>query len=1022
MNTRFLYTVLLLLISLKDIAQLIDEKEFTYYGPKDGLSNNYVSGLEQDAAGFMWIGTHNGLNRFDGKTFKHFFYNDKYNPIPDNSIYSMRLLQNDQLAIATDDGSQIISTKTLQQKNLSIDTDDKLRYWSNACRSVISDADGNYGISTKTGFYIFSAAGKLKTRYDFYTRKDIGEWMLFGDDMYPLPDGNMMQLNKNGVLLYDRKTNQFADATIKYPGLKDLVKEKDNNLFFFVSKYELVHINMETNSFDLIDIRLGKIGSFSSSIDFGTNIGWMTAPVKINDSTWAVNCKSKGFFLLTLNLTTKKISSSPQKYFADKLCTVFFVDRDKKLWIGTTEGFFKQNSHPKIVDSFALPNPTNKPVNITALYAGNERIFAGTADDRIFVLDKKTRNLLHHLQIPEVSYNVRTFYLFHPDTMWIGTGAGLWWLNLNNYSIGQITIDPDLKKTATVLLLFGDSKRNIWVMVNEENTIYFFDRVTGAFKLINNKTNPLFKTIPNSIAEDREGNIWMAGDAIVRWNVLTQRIDTLIEHLPGQKNMKKGYYVMADSKAEIWTTVHDDGLVNLTRSIHLRPENLLPEKTAFVSPAILQDKILMATANGPGFFDIINSKAVLFTAHDGVPNGIISSFFFIGDSTDGSVWFSCKNIICKLPLSSSTKQMMAPVLHLTGLSILDDTLINYPSEKIHLNHKQGNINILYSAVNYADPQNMRFSYRIKNKKDSSWIDAGDQQNILLTNISPGKYKLELRVSAYDNKWIEQIKEIEIDIKPPFWQTLIFFIAMALAFIVLVYYLYRYRINQINQKANLDKQLAQTEMKALHSQMNPHFIFNCLNSIREMILNNENEQASVYLSKFARLIRITLNQSSQQFVSLKDTIDYLERYIEMEKIRSNHFTYTTEISDDLQTDDIMMPPMLIQPFIENAIWHGTSSKKDLDVQVSFRKKENELVCVVEDNGIGIQESLRRKESTPNEPSVGIANIQQRIALLNEKYNLQSTVNIEDKAALPNNSTGTIVTLHLPIKINENLWAS
>jgi LytS/YehU family sensor histidine kinase len=191
----------------------------------------------------------------------------------------------------------------------------------------------------------------------------------------------------------------------------------------------------------------------------------------------------------------------------------------------------------------------------------------------------------------------------------------------------------------------------------------------------------------------------------------------------------------------------------------------------------------------------------------------------------------------------------------------------------------------------------------------------------------------------------------------------------------------------------------------------------------MILNNENEQASLYLSKFARLIRITLNQSSKPFVSLADTVDYLERYIEMEKIRSSHFTYTIDVANDLNTDDVMVPPMLIQPFIENAIWHGASPKKNMDIRISFRKKGNELICIVDDNGIGIEESLKQKQNIAHEPSVGIANIRQRIGLLNEKYNLQSTVYIEDKLTLPvTNGTGTIVTLHLPIKTNESLWTT
>ena len=100
----------------------------------------------------------------------------------------------------------------------------------------------------------------------------------------------------------------------------------------------------------------------------------------------------------------------------------------------------------------------------------------------------------------------------------------------------------------------------------------------------------------------------------------------------------------------------------------------------------------------------------------------------------------------------------------------------------------------------------------------------------------------------------------------------------------------------------------------------------------MILNNKNEQASLYLSKFARLIRITLNHSAQQFVSLADTLDYLDRYIEMEKIRNAYFTYSTDIAPDIHPDDIMLPPMLIQPFIENAIWHGALPKKNMDINL------------------------------------------------------------------------------------------
>jgi sensor histidine kinase YesM len=210
------------------------------------------------------------------------------------------------------------------------------------------------------------------------------------------------------------------------------------------------------------------------------------------------------------------------------------------------------------------------------------------------------------------------------------------------------------------------------------------------------------------------------------------------------------------------------------------------------------------------------------------------------------------------------------------------------------------------------------------------------------------------------------------------------------------------------------------MKALQAQMNPHFIFNSLNSIREMILNNENKDASRYLSKFAHLIRITLDQSSQTLVSLRNTIDYLERYMEMERIRNMFFTYEVIVSDELDIDDVLLPPMLIQPFIENAVWHGVSANnKKIHVRIEFIKENETLVCSIDDNGMGIHQSQRLKtDATVFHQPHGIANIETRVNLLNKKYNLHGKFTIQDKKDLPGNAvSGTLVIIHLPMEIKE-----
>jgi sensor histidine kinase YesM len=199
------------------------------------------------------------------------------------------------------------------------------------------------------------------------------------------------------------------------------------------------------------------------------------------------------------------------------------------------------------------------------------------------------------------------------------------------------------------------------------------------------------------------------------------------------------------------------------------------------------------------------------------------------------------------------------------------------------------------------------------------------------------------------------------------------------------------------------------------QMNPHFIFNSLNSIREMILSHDNNEASHYLNKFAQLIRITLEQSTRETVSLRSTIDYLHRYIEMEQIRNEYLRYEIKVEPAIDIDEAEVSPMIIQPFVENAIWHGVSStRKDILVKIHFKKAGDFITCLVDDNGMGIQQaqSIKKPGSTQRQ-SHGIANVQNRIKLLNEKYGLDGGVTIVDKREVPGSpETGTQVTIQIP----------
>jgi LytS/YehU family sensor histidine kinase len=211
---------------------------------------------------------------------------------------------------------------------------------------------------------------------------------------------------------------------------------------------------------------------------------------------------------------------------------------------------------------------------------------------------------------------------------------------------------------------------------------------------------------------------------------------------------------------------------------------------------------------------------------------------------------------------------------------------------------------------------------------------------------------------------------------------------------------------------INEQLAEARLSALQAQMNPHFVFNALNSIKRMILDGDNDKASRYLSKFALMIRMTLEHSKEIFVTLDENIEYLQAYLEMEKLRfDDSFTYRISADENLDTSDTVLPSMMIQPLVENAIWHGLmQANKDKKIWVNFSQADNKIVCTIEDNGIGIRQSEKLKEKhRPLHRSLGLENLQKRIKIMNEKYNTACSLHIMDMKETGINGSGTRVVL-------------
>jgi sensor histidine kinase YesM len=223
------------------------------------------------------------------------------------------------------------------------------------------------------------------------------------------------------------------------------------------------------------------------------------------------------------------------------------------------------------------------------------------------------------------------------------------------------------------------------------------------------------------------------------------------------------------------------------------------------------------------------------------------------------------------------------------------------------------------------------------------------------------------------------------------------------------------------KAELQQQKTELEMQSLRAQMNPHFIFNSLNAINLFILENNIKQASAYLSRFSRLVRLILQNSKLPLIPLESELEALELYLELEALRyDNHFDYTISVDDELDVFSLKVPPLIIQPYAENAIWHGLMHKPEKGhLAIALFEQDNRLFCKVTDDGVGRKKATEiRSKAAFTHKSMGMEITATRIAMLQQKEQLDSYITITDLILADGSAGGTEVTIKLPVHYDES----
>jgi two-component sensor histidine kinase len=329
-----------------------------------------------------------------------------------------------------------------------------------------------------------------------------------------------------------------------------------------------------------------------------------------------------------------------------------------------------------------------------------------------------------------------------------------------------------------------------------------------------------------------------------------------------------------------------------------------------------------------------------------------------------------------------------------------------------LPYSKNNIRIEFSAVDLTG-FNPFFEYSINNR---DWIRA--ENNLLsLQNQPPDNYTIRIRSIKRNGTPSSQYAEIHFRIKTPFWKSQWFWVSLAVLGFGLTIYLTQRRNRLRQQKAiekiTTEKKLTELEMQALKAQINPHFVFNCLNSIKGFIYDKNYAQADIYLDKFSELMRSTIDNSDASVISLAEEIRYLDNYLQLEKLRFHEkFDYSIIADPEIDKENTFVPAMLLQPYVENAIRHGIRSLENKKGQISITaSKENDLlVCTIDDDGVGREAAAKLKSSRHIEYQGRGMSISKRRAVL---YHISQE--IIDKKDAAGNAAGTSIILKIPLEL-------
>ena len=948
---------------------------FRSYTVLEGLANSNVYYTLQDSRGFLWIATSSGINRFDGKTFELFTTDDG---LADNEVLMVFEDSRGRIWFLNFNGrlGYYFDGKFYNPQNEKVL---KKAITKGSFTSCFEDSANRLWFATNQQEIIEIDQEKVTTHVKPSDLPDISHAFVFEDEHKQI-------IAANTLGFYNIRKRSFRSSYKYLPvSSKAFIYDMKAKKLSFLSRSGLIEFSN---------------GQFSLKRVIPEEI------LKKQISTFLIN--KDDLWIATVNdgiYIIKPAEQSTPHYLPGKIISDIMQDRDGNVWITTQgSGLFVLPANTEDV----LHHTTESGLSESTIYSVFKdvtgKIWLGLKSGNINVIDGKKISVFNPL-IKSSHYNPikKLEYDQQRKSIWFASNNTIGEMNLSNpeKNIRYLQEKNDLTFSVKSFSLSNNGQfafslaSGVYILKDKNQPLIFQTEVNlptqhffpdRAFKLFFDSRERLWFSNVNGLFRF-DGNT--IDSLSKRSEVFSNRITDIIELPDG--NFVIGTYgyglLLMDSKDNITRIGIKDGLSsNICRRL-----------------AYDGKYIWLTTFSGVDKFEYKATKRKITTYK--IKNGLTSNEVMDIFIDDDKVFLGTLGGLTILPRNEKTTRYSPPLFYITSFTVNGK---NYRTRDLpQFRFDQNSVSVKYTAINFSQSEEL-YQYRLK--ADAPWIETPNN-TIEFGSLEPGDYLLSVRAKVQDSQWSPPAT-IAFVIKPAFWQRWWFlalgYFVISVLIIGLIFLYFKKQRQKEQEELSMQSKIILLEQRALQAMMNPHFVFNIMNSIQYFINTKDSQAANQVLTGFARLIRKNLEICTKTYISLEEEMVYLKLYLSLEKLRfGEKMTYNISVEDEIDAEETMIPSMLLQPFVENAIWHGIMPQENGGaIHIDITQHGNEIVVQIIDDGTGIDNSRKNKAST--HVSRGMQITQERVSLLNK--NKKGLISINSKQT---GDSGTKVTVKIPV---------